>query len=579
MAVEMKMGGMESKRTLLDSLRASLWSERSSFDSHWKDIADHVRPRRARFQVSETNRGDKKNQKIINSRATTASRTMRSGMMGGITSPAEQWFRLTAPNPELTEDWEVKEWLDRTTEIMNAKIHGSNFYDTAPTFYSDLGDFGTSPMFVEEDFESVFNTEVFPVGSYVLGNDARGRVRVFGREFQLTVRQLIERYGVRDEKGNVLNWENFSDTVHTAWEKNELERWIVVCHIIQENRNFDPNRLGAKFMRYSSDHFETGGGRGHGYLTDSDNGRFLKESGYKRWPVLVGRWDKNAEDVYSTDSPGMTCLGDIKSLQTMERRLAQAVEKGINPPMTGPTSLANSAVSILPGGNTWVDVRDGQSGFRPAHEVRVNIADLRINIQECEARISRAYYEDLFLMLANDDRAERPTAEEVRVRQQEKLGELGPVLAQLNVGVLKPFIEMVFAFCFDQGYIPEPPESLRGQDIKIEFVSVMAKAQKLMGAASVERFSGFMLNIAQLTGDPSALDKWDIDQTADEYSTILSIKTSMVRSDEKVAEMRESRAQAQQQAVAAQQAKDQASAVKQLADAKVTDDSALAQMA
>lgn len=566
------------KRQTLDLIRSQLLTDRSSFDSHWKDIADHIRPRRARFQVSDTNRGERRSQKIINSKATTASRTLRSGMMSGVTSPARPWFRLAVTDPSLSENQEVKEWLDKVRDKMNEKFLSSNLYDSFPTFYEDLGDLGTAVLYIEEDFDDLIHTEVFPIGSYALGNDDKGRANIFIRDFQLTVRQLVSKFAVTDKDGEILNWDIFSDAIHQMWMNNQREAKVTVCHVIKPNDEWEPERLEAKYRRFSSDYFETGNASTSGkasYLNEADNTRFLRESGYDLMPVLTARWEKAPDDVYGTDCPGMTALGDIKSLQAMEKRLANAVAKMIDPPMTGPATLADVPVSILPGGTTFIDVRDGQQGFRPAHEVRLNVNDLRINIQACEARISRAFYEDVFLAISLDQRAQPPTAEEIRARNQEKLVELGPVLEQVNQGVLKPLIDITFAYMNKRGLIPEPPEELQGQDLKVEFVSIMAQAQKLMGASNVERMVGFALNISQQTQDPSHLDKLDLDQAMDLYGDILSVPASLIRSDETVDAMRQQRAQAQQAQVQAQQAKDQAMALKNLSETDTTKDSAL----
>jgi len=90
-----------TKRKQFDILRAQLENERSSFLSHWRDLGEHILPRRPRFTTSENNKGDRKNQKIIDATATMAARTLRSGMMSGVTSPARPWFRLSILFPRL----------------------------------------------------------------------------------------------------------------------------------------------------------------------------------------------------------------------------------------------------------------------------------------------------------------------------------------------------------------------------------------------------------------------------------------------------------------------------------------------
>jgi hypothetical protein len=91
------------KRKQCEMLRSSIENDRSTFISHWRELSEFILPRRARFVSSDTNKGDKRHQKIIDSSATKAAGTLRSGMMAGVTSPARPWFRLTTPYPELNE--------------------------------------------------------------------------------------------------------------------------------------------------------------------------------------------------------------------------------------------------------------------------------------------------------------------------------------------------------------------------------------------------------------------------------------------------------------------------------------------
>lgn len=212
---------------------------------------------------------------------------------------------------------------------------------------------------------------------------------------------------------------------------------------------------------------------------------------------MAPRWEVAGEDSYGTDCPGMMSLGDNKQLQVGEKMSAQAVEKMIKPPMIGPTSLRQQKASILPGDITYVDTREGMQGFRPAHEINFNISALEAKQDQVRMRIKSAYFEDLFLMLASSDRRQI-TASEIDERHEEKLLALGPVLEQLNQDLLDPLIDNAYAIMDAQGYIPPAPEEIAGQALKIEYVSIMAQAQKLISIGSVDRFSGFVGQLMQI---------------------------------------------------------------------------------
>jgi hypothetical protein len=558
----------ETRKQKYEVLRVALEQDRSSFTSHWRDLADHVLPRRLQLNTSDTNRGEKRNQKIINATATLAARTLRAGMMGGITSPARPWKRLTTPDPDLAEFGPVKDWLHIVDQRMSTVFLRSNLYNALPTGYGDLGTFGTAAIGLEEDFDSTIRLFPFPIGSYALALNDKLQVDVFFREFRYTVRQLVNKFGQYDGKSGSPKWDVFSSRVKQAYDEGRYNDKIDVCHIIQQNSEYKPNSLTSK--KYSSVYYEKGQG------SDKQvEDKFLRDAGYDYFPILAPRWEVAGGDVYGTECPGMTALGDVKALQLLEKRKAQAIEKYVNPPMTGPSSLRNQKASILPGDMTYSDEREGMKGFRPVHEVRPEINGIVMDIQEKEKRIQRCFYEDLFLMLAYTDRRQI-TAREVEERHEEKLLALGPVLEQLNQDLLDPLIDITFDIMVRQGLIPEPPEELQGVQLKVEYVSIMHQAQKLAGLSGIERFTAYVGQLAAV--NPEIIDKVDMDQAVDEYGSITGVPPRIIRPDEAVAEMRAQRAQAvqaQQQSMAMAEG---AKAAKDLSGASLEGNNALTEM-
>ena len=539
-------------------------AERASFMPHWRDLADYVLPRRPQFSITETNKGERRNLKIIDSTATLAARTLRSGMMSGVTSPARPWFRLSTPDPSLAEFGPVKDWLHIVSQRMSTVFLRSNLYNALPTVYGDIGVFATAAMGIEEDFDGVIRCYPFSLGSYAIANNDRLKVDVFSREFRLTVRQTVQKFGKLNERSGSADWSVFSDRVKEAYDRGNLDQWVDICHVIQPNQEYNSNSLTSKRYKYQSVYYDK--------TTSDQEEKYLRDSGYDYFPVLCPRWEVSGEDVYGTECPGMTALGDTKALQLLQKRKSQAIEKHINPPMTAPTSLRSQRASILPGDITYVDERDGQKGFRPVHEVKPDIQGVVLDIQEHQHRIRRAYYEDLFLMLATSDRRQI-TAREIDERHEEKLLAVGPVLEQLNQDLLDPLIDVTFNIMVRQGLIPEPPEELQGMDLKVEYVSIMHQAQKLAGLAGIERFSAYVGQLA--TVNPEVIDKIDMDQAIDEYGEITGVPPRIVRPDEMVAEMRQARAQAAQTQQQAMTMAEGAKTAKDLSGASLDGNNAL----
>jgi len=487
-------------------------------------------------------------------------------MMGGITSPARPWFQLTTNDPELAEFGRVKEWLHDTTRRMETVFLRSNLYKCLPVVYGDIGVFGTSVLFVEEDFENVVRFYNLPIGSYWISAGQTGTVNTLLREFRLTVKQVVEKFGMT-RGASEIDWSRISPEVKGKWNSGQKEEWVNILHIVCPNDDYDPNRLESKFKRIKSAYVEG----------STDTEIPLREEGYNLFPVMAPRWEVSGNDVYGTDCPGMVALGDIKALQVMQKRKSQAIEKMVNPPMVGPTALKNVKASILPSDITYVDEREGIKGFRPAHEVNLNLSYLTADISEHQERINRAFYADLFLMLSLSDRRDM-TAREVEARHEEKLLVLGPVLEQLNQDLLDPLIDNTFDIMLRQGLIPTPPEELQGEKLKVQYVSIMAQAQKLSGISSIERFASSVTRMASETQNPALLDKVDMDQLIDEYGSILSVPPRVIRTDEAVEQIRESRAEQQKAQVQSEDAVRTASAVKSLSETDINKDSALREM-
>jgi hypothetical protein len=546
---------METKRQKLERMRSALRRERESFMPHWRDLSDYVLPRRSRFTLAERNRGDRKNQKIIDSTATLSARNLQAGMMSGLTSPARPWFLLSTADPELAEFGPVKMWLDDVTRLMRTVFLKSNLYNALPLLYGDEGVFGTAAMAVLEDDADTIRCHTFPVGQYCLSQNSRLSVDTFMREYSMTVRQLVQQFGK----------DKVSGRTRGLYENGNYEEWIDVAHLVMPNEDYNEGKMLAKFKRYASVYWEVGA---------DENEGMLSESGFDEFPIMAPRWSITGEDVYGT-SPGMDALGDIKQLQAMQRRMIQAIDKMVNPPMTAPMSLRGQKASLLPGDITYVDGQQGQATFKPTHEVRIPLQELQMLIGETSQRVRRCFYEDLFLMLANSDRRQI-TAREIEERHEEKLLMLGPVLERQNEDLLDPLIDRTFAVMLRKGMIPPAPPEIEGTALKVEYVSIMAQAQKLVATAGVERFVGFAGNLA--ASFPEILDKIDMDQVIDEYGDMLGVPQKIVRSDEMVAAIRQQRAEAARQQQQAESLMQAAQGAKLLSEADTNRDSVLSKI-
>lgn len=525
------------KRTSKDYLtrHQRLKSKRSSdgWLAHWREIAELCQPRRMRGLSENKKAGRKVNQKIINSTQVQASRILRSGMMSGMSSQARPWFRLGLPDVQASKDDKNRIWLHTTEEDMRAQMSRSNVYDGLGQTYNDLGLFGISCGVIEEDDETVFRWYHAAPGTYCFALSDRGKVDTVYIERRLSVSQIAEWFTLK----------NASSRIKGLYEKGELDVEIDLLWVIEPNTAYDPTQKGRAGKRWSSCWIEIG--------HNLDLPPLGERNGYEEFPAMCPRWDVTDNDEYG-ESPAMNALGDIKMLQQIEKRKLSMLDQIGNPAMKGPPSLENKHHSTRNGDMTFVDETQGGK-FEPVVMVDPKAVFLREEIDTVERRVMKAFYADLFLMFAQAELGQPITAREVQERAEEKLIQLGPVLERLHDELLKPLIDRVFGIMYRRGLIAEAPEDIAGMDLRIEFISILASAQKLLGTAAVERLAAFVGEMSKI--HPEATDKLDSDAAIDDYADMLGTNPDLVRSGDDLAAKRQQRAQQEQMAAMAAMAK------------------------
>lgn len=506
-----------------------LKTERATWWAHWQEITNYLLPRSGRFYVQDRDKGWRRHNNIYDNTGTRALRVLGAGMMAGATSPARPWFRLGTADPELNNYQPVKLWLADVTQRMQMVFQRSNTYRTLHQMYEELGAFGTAASIVLPDYNGVIHHYPVTVGEFAIAQDYQGKVCTIYREFEKTVGEIVKEYG----------YNNCSTVVKNMFDRGSLDQWIRLIQAIEPRADRDVRKKDSKNMAWGSYTFEVGG----------NPHQFLRESGFNDFPALVPRWAVSGGDIYG-NSPGMEVLGDVKQLQHEQLRKAQVIDYQTKPPLQVPTNMKNREVESLPGGITYYDSQT--AGIKTAFDVNLNLQHLLMDIQDVRERVRGGFYADLFLMLANATDT-RMTATEVAERHEEKLLMLGPVLERLHNELLDPMIDMTFTRMLEAGIIPTPPQELQGMELSVEFVSMLAQAQRAIGTNSIDRFVGNLGQVA--TFKPDVLDKFDSDQWVDAYSDMLGVDPKLIVASDKVAMLRESRAKMQAQQAQAEQMK------------------------
>jgi len=554
--VEKKKVGIGLLRAMFEQRVSAMKSEGQRYWPTYKDIKLYEAPTRGFFDDQPNDGKAIDHKTLLDEHPQYCSRTLGSGISSGMTSQVRPWFKLGVSDQDLMDNQNVKLWLDTVEERMRNVFQRSNIYGALTSFFEELGSFGTAAMYIGEDFDSVVRARNFTAGEYFLSVGPDGRVNGFAREFWMTVDQLVKEFGK----------DNVSDTVKKSYESKraaELGQWIKVIHLIEENDDRVPDKADFQNMKYRSIQWESG----------SPADTFLRIGGYNDFPVLTAVWGvTTSADIYGKGAPGWLALGASKGLQKLQKDRYLALDLQLKPPLQKDANVSGE-VNTAPGGITTSSSNLPDAGVRPAYQVQISLADVDKSIENTRASVSRAFYTDLFLMLLQSDRRQ-VTAEEIAKKYEEKLMMLGPVLDVIE-DFLDLLISRTFLIMLALGMIPEIPEELQGQDIKIDFISVLSQAQKAIGTQAIQELCQFVGELRKVFPESGPEDKIDIDEIIETFSEMKGVPARLVRSAEIVAAMRKAKQEAllkQQQMQSGMQA---AEGAKTLSQAKVGEGTAL----
>lgn len=526
---------MAQNRTKMD--RNEIYRRWTGLDQDWQswrgvyqDVTDFMLPFSGRYYDTDRNDGRKRYGNIYDEEATFALNVLAAGLQAGMSSPARPWFRLQTADPELNQYHSVKLWLNECTRRMLDLFQRSNTYNTLHTLYQELGVYGTAASFMMDDFNTVLHHYPLTTGEYRISANYRGEVDTLARRYQKTVGQIVKEFG----------YDRVCPSTQSLYDNHELDAWVTIVQLVEPNADRDPSKRDAQNMAWKSWYMEEG----------AKDDQWLRKSGFDRFPAIVPRWSVYGGDVYG-NSPGMLVLGSTKQLQHEQLRKAEGIDYQTKPPLQVPTSLQNRDIQILPGGVTFYDAAAPQAGIRSMWDVNLNLQYLLNDIVDVRQRIKRGFFVDMFLSLA-DPATTNMTAYEVASRNEEKLVMIGPTIERLHEEALNPLVEYTFDRMMTLKLFPPPPDEMQGQELNIEFVSMLAQAQRAVGVNSTNKFITALGQVAAIK--PEVLDKFDGDEFVDQYADQLGVDPRMIVGNEQVAIIRQQRAQQQQMAAAAQAA-------------------------
>jgi hypothetical protein len=486
-----------------------LVTQRQTWESHWQEVADYMMPRKADV-TKQRSKGDKRSELIFDSSPLHAVELLSASLHGMLTNPSTPWFSLRFKNVDTGDVDEANEWLQDTTEKMYEAFNRSNFQQEIFELYHDLITFGTASMFIEEDADDIVRFSTRHIGEIYISENNKGRIDTVFRKFKISARAAIQQFGEK----------NVSNTLRGVAMKDPYEE-VTILHVVYPRENYDPKKKDAKNMPFASCYIEL------------DNKHEISQSGFNEFPYVVPRYLKASFEIYGR-SPAMTALPDVKMLNEMSKTTIKAAQKQVDPPLLVPDDGFILPVRTVPGGLNFY-----RAGTRDRIEP-LNIGannPLGLNMEEQRRNAIRDTFYVNQLMMQNGPQM---TATEVVQRNEEKMRLLGPVLGRLQSELLRPLIDRTFAILLRKKIFRQAPQFLAGQDIQIEYVSPLAKAQRSSELQSIMRAIEIFGSLAQIS---PVFDHINIDNLVTHLADIVGVPAKVLNSKSEVNAIRQKKQQ------------------------------------
>lgn len=522
---------MAADATALLRRLEQLKGRRYVVEETWRQCYRHTYPLRgaALESMGESVQGDPgtvhastardRQAELLDGTGTDAVRTLASALMSGLTPANSRWPALDLGD----ETDEERRWLDEAAQIVWENLHASNFDSTAYDCMLDMSIAGMFPLFCDTEPDGGYRFEQWPLANtFVAASRAGGPVDTVMNEFPLSAEQAVREYGEQ----------RVSEKLRELAQTKPDEQVTFVRAVYPRP---GPHGRFALNLPYASCHLE------------KDSKTVVRESGYHEQPIGVPRWQKIPGSVYAL-GPAAEALPDMKTLNEVVRYVLSnadlatagmwgAVDDGVLNPRT---------VRVGPRKIIVMAERDNMWPLQPA--AKFDIAVLEIDrLQRAIRRVLMADH----LEPAAKPRGEQPTATEITVRVELLRQLLGPIYGRMQAEYLQWLVTRAFGLAYRAGIFSPVPRTIlqRGQAISVRYNSPIARAQKAVDVAAMDRYEMALANEAALKGE-DVLDNYEWDEAARMRAELLGVPAKLIPDEEKLAELRQRRGEAQQAAQA-----------------------------
>lgn len=498
---------------------ARLQGDQANFRRYWEEIAYYVMPAQATFLVQPME-GMKRTERLFDSTAVIANQRFAAAVESMITPQGQEWAKLQPDASDLSDDQEVKEYLDQVNEILFALRYRAraNFQSQTQECYLSLGAFGNAALFIDEDIGAGIRYRCIPMQEVTWAQDHQGRVDTVYRKFKLQNRQAVQKFG------------DMCPPDIAKEEKDSPYAETEFIHCVDPNPDYKASKRDAAGMRFRST-----------YVSVKCQCA-CQTGGYRVFPYAISRYSVAPRENYGR-GPAMAAFSAIRTLNEEKKTILRAGQKAVDPPLMlheeGVLEAFNQRAGAV---NYGMLTADGTPLAQPL-QTGANIP-LAIELAKIEKdEINDAFLTSLFQFLAQQRGDE--TAEEVRARQAQTATMLAPTMGRQQSEFVGPCIEREIDIAHMMGVLPPAPRQLmqRGGGYKVIYQSTMSRNMRLDEANAIMDMTQALGVFAQI--DPDAAMIMDIVAAAREVADIKGVAAKLLRSDDQIAALKAQKEQQQ----------------------------------
>lgn len=482
------------------------------FRSYCQDIANFALPRKAWIN-SVRFFGERVNYNFLyDVRAIRSLKKAACHFHSNLTNPSSQWFGLRSEE-KMMQYGSVQRYFKEWTDILYDVNNGSNFNNSAIEYYTDLLAFGTTNIYTEEDDKRVVRYTPIPIEQYQPIADASGYINSLIRCFKYTATQCIDYWG-----------DKCSKAMKDAYKEGKYYEYFDIVHYVYERKERDIYKIDSGNMEFGS------------VWIDKKEKTVLSESGFNEFPFHVCRqWRDHSSPFPFGFSSTMDILASIKLVNAQKRTVLRGGMKRTDPPFAMANRGWLAPMNFNPAAANYFD--PDQITFEQGFKTIDTRGDTGIGVELMKMEheeIDNGYFLPFFEAISSVNK--EMSVPEFDQRLAENMSLVGPVVGNVLDEGITPMLKRLYGICNRRLLGPPPPKEIQGKELKIIYLSPLAKAQR---SGELKGLMGFLNLVASIEKfQPGTRYKVDSDKAVDKGADLYGVP-DILREQEEVDKIRQ----------------------------------------